>query len=333
MSGHTRERVLITTVPFGEVDSAPLELLGNAGIAYSINPLGRRLTEDELAEMIADYSAVIAGTEPLSDRVMAAGRRLRLVARVGIGLDNVDLNAARARGVAVTYTPDAPSPAVAELTIGLMINLLRGIGIADRECRRGAWRRIMGRRLSECIVGVIGCGRVGKRVIRHLRAGFPPAHILANDIAPDHVSPDLANVEWTTKADIYERADVITLHLPLTSATNRLIGAPELARMKPDVLLVNTSRGNMIVEADLAAALRRREIGGAAIDVFGREPYQGELCELENCLLTAHMGSMARDCRGRMEFEATQEVVRFFTGQPLQSVVPESEYALMESCS
>jgi D-3-phosphoglycerate dehydrogenase len=123
---------------------------------------------------------------------------------------------------------------------------------------------------------------------------------------------------------------VITLHLPLTSATNRLIGATELARMKPNVMLVNTSRGNMIVEADLAGALRRREIGAAAVDVFGCEPYQGELSELDNCLLTTHMGSMARDCRGRMEREATQEVIRFFNDEPLQSVVPESEYALMD---
>src|SRR5262249_16253520 len=151
----------------------------------------RRLSEDELARMIGDYTAVIAGTEPVSERVIAAGRRLRLIARVGIGLDNIDLPAARARGIVVTYTPDAPSPAVAELTLGLMINVLRGVSIADRDVRRGAWRRIMGRRLSECVVGVIGCGRVGKRVIRHLRGGFPDVRILANDIAPDHRSPDL----------------------------------------------------------------------------------------------------------------------------------------------
>jgi D-3-phosphoglycerate dehydrogenase len=330
MSGRTPERVLITTVPFG-VDPAPLELLDSSGIAYAINPLGRRLTENELVGMIGDYTAVIAGTEPLSERVMAAARRLRLIARVGIGLDNVDLPAARARGITVTYTPDAPSPAVAELTLGLMINLLRGVSVADRDVRRGAWRRIMGRRLSECLVGVIGCGRVGKRVVRHLRGGFPHARILANDIAPDLCSPDLVSVEWTTKAYIYKHADVITLHLPLTPTTNRLIGAAELAQMKPDAVLVNTSRGNMIVESDLATALRTQKLGGAAIDVFGNEPYQGELSGLDNCLLTTHMGSMARDCRAQMELQATQEVVRFFNAEPLHSVVPESECVLMES--
>jgi len=333
MSGPEHKRVLITTVPFGEVDPRPIELLDAAGIAYSINPLGRRLKEHELAAMIGGYTAVIAGTEPVTERVMNAGERLRLIARVGIGLDNVDLAAARTRGIAVTYTPDAPSPAVAELTLGLMINLLRGVSVADRDVRRRVWQRIMGRRLSECVVGVIGCGRVGKRVIRHLRGGFPGVRILANDIAPDLQSADLAAVEWSTKARIYQQADVITLHLPLTPSTTRLIGAAQLARMKSDVVLVNTSRGNMIVEADLAEALRRRSIGGAAIDVFGCEPYQGELSELENCLLTTLMGSMARDCRSRMELEATQEVIRFFNAEPLQSVVPDSEYALIESCS
>src|SRR5207247_11262146 len=122
-----------------------------------------------------------------------------------------DLAAARTRGIAVTYTPDAPSPAVAELTLGLMINLLRGVSVADRAVRRGAWQRIVCRRLSECVVGVIGCGRVGKRVIRHLRGAFTGVRILANDITPDWSSPDLSSVEWTTKEAIYQHADVITL--------------------------------------------------------------------------------------------------------------------------
>jgi D-3-phosphoglycerate dehydrogenase len=333
MGARERRRVLITTVPFGSIDGQPLELLDAADIAYTINPIGRRLTECELVEMIDGYSAVIAGTEPITERAMAAGARLQLVARVGIGVDNVDLAAARTRGIGVTYTPDAPSPAVAELTLGLMINLLRGVSVADRNLRRGAWQRTLGRSLSECVVGVIGCGRVGTRVIRHLRAAFPQTRILVNDIAPDRVSSDLASVEWTTKEAIYEHADVITLHLPLTPATHHLIGAAELAQMKPNAVLVNTSRGNMIVEADLAGALRRGAIGGAGIDVFGVEPYHGELCELDNCLLTAHMGSMSRECRARMELEATQEVVRFFNGEPLRSVVPDSEYARLEVCS
>ena len=326
-------RVLITTVPFGELDRRPLELLRAAGIAYDINPAGRRLREDELAEVIGGYPAVIAGTEPITERVIAAGADLALIARVGIGLDNVDLVAARRRGIAVTYTPDAPSPAVAELTIGLMLDLLRGISAADRHVRRGAWPRLMGRRLSGSVVGVIGCGRIGRLVIRHLCGGFSNVRILANDIAPDRASPDLASVEWVDKERIYEEADLITLHLPLTARTNRLIGARELERMKPDVLLVNTSRGDMIVEADLACALRAGRVGGAAIDVFSCEPYGGDLRGLDQCVLTTHMGSMARDCRRRMEIEAAMEVIRFFNHEPLHAVVPECEYARLESFS
>jgi len=326
-------RVLITTSPFGEVNPTALEMLRASRIECVMNPLGRRLREEEVAGLIGGHPAVIAGTEPLTDRVFAAGPALRLIARVGIGVDNVDLVAARLRNIAVTYTPDAPAPAVAELTIGLMLDLLRGISAADRQVRDGKWHRVMGCRLANSIVGVIGCGRIGRRVVRHLQGGFPDVRILANDIAPDLACADLSSVEWVDKQRIYEEADVITLHVPLTPLTDRLIGHRELACMKSDVLLVNASRGNIIVERDLASALRARQIGGAAVDVFEKEPYTGELLALDNCVLTSHMGSMTRDCRWQMELEATREVIRFFDGEPLQNIVPDSVECLAEARS
>src|SRR5439155_18902513 len=183
---HTRaRRVLITTVPFG-LQPRPLERLQTEGIEYVINPIGRRLKEDELAQLIRDFDVVIAGTEPITARVMDGAGRLQLISRVGIGLDRVDLPAARARGIQVSYTPEAPSPAVAELTIGLMLALLRDIPATDRVMRQGVWRRSMGRRLSAMTVGVVGVGRIGKRVIRHLVGGFHGVRILANDLQPDY---------------------------------------------------------------------------------------------------------------------------------------------------
>jgi D-3-phosphoglycerate dehydrogenase / 2-oxoglutarate reductase len=320
-------RVLITTVPFG-VQPRPLNLLEGDGIEYVINPIGRRLKEDELAEMIGGFGVMIAGTEPITARVMDAAPHLRLISRVGIGLDSVDLAAARARGIAVSYTPEAPSPAVAELAVGLMLALLRDIPGADRVMRDGVWRRTMGRRLSSTTVGIIGVGRIGKRVIRHLCGGFPGIRVLANDLQPDVGFGSRYGVEWMDKDDIYKSADVITLHLPLTVQTRALITSRELDLMKRDAVLVNTSRGNMINERDLAAALRAGRIGGAAIDVFEREPYSGELATLDRCILTCHMGSMSEDCRARMELEATEEAIRFLRGEALRHLVPESEYAL-----
>jgi D-3-phosphoglycerate dehydrogenase / 2-oxoglutarate reductase len=320
-------RVLITTVPFG-VQRRPLDLLEADGVEYVINPIGRRLKEEELADMIGGYGVVIAGTEPITARVMDAAPHLRLISRVGIGLDSVDLAAARARGVAVSYTPEAPSPAVAELAVGLMLSLLRDIPGADRVMRDGVWRRTMGRRLSNMTVGVVGVGRIGKRVIRHLSGGFPGVKILANDILPDLGFGARYEIEWADKDTVYRSADIVSLHLPLTSQTRALITAREIGLMKPQALLVNTSRGNMINEQDLAAALGAGRIGGAAIDVFEREPYSGELTTFERCILTCHMGSMSEDCRARMELEATEEAIRFLRGEPLLNPVPESEYAL-----
>jgi D-3-phosphoglycerate dehydrogenase / 2-oxoglutarate reductase len=319
-------RALITTVPFGSVDSGPLDLLRAAGIEYVMNPFGRRPSEPELCDLIRDVELFIAGTEPITDRVMASAPRLRIISRVGIGLDNVDLSAARRRGIVVSYTPDAPAPAVAELTIGLMLSLLRHIHTANRRVRTEGWHRLMGRRLGELTVGIVGVGRVGHGVIRLLSAFG--ARILANDLAPAH---DLPDVTWVEKDDLYERADVISMHVPLTARTQNMIAAAELNRMKSDAILINTSRGGIINEADLAAALRAGRIGGAAIDVFCDEPYSGELAGLERCLITCHMGSMSMDCRMRMELEATQNVLHFLRdGAPLQAV-PDDEYQIQEA--
>jgi len=326
----TSPRVIVTTVPFGAVDRTPLELLAEAGIELVVNPLGRRLKPSEVRDVIAGFPVVIAGTETIAGDTIAACDALKAICRVGIGLDSVDLLAARRLGVAVSYTPDGPSPAVAELTMGLILDLLRGIGPADRALRRGDWTRISGARIATSTIGVIGVGRIGRRVTRHLLGGFPGVRILANDPAPD---PTLDAVEWVDKDTIYRQSDVITLHLPLTAETSSLVGARELALMKPSAVLVNTARGGLVDEAALARALTTGVIRAAALDVFLDEPYKGELAKLPNTILTCHMGSMTADCRARMEIEATHEAIRFLNGQPLRSPVPSEEYTNAERFS
>jgi len=322
----SRRRVLITTVPFGEPDRTPLDLLEAAGIEYVINPLGRKLKESEVAEMAAEFGVLIAGTETISARVMQQAPHLQLIARVGIGLDGIDLQEARRRGIEVAYTPEPPGIAVAELTVGLILALLRHVGRADRSLRNGVWHRLMGRRLARCTVGVIGVGRVGKRVIRHLQ-GFAP-RILANDLRPDLAFSDEHPVTWTDKDTIYREADIITFHLPLTAATRHLVTARQIEQMQPHAVLINTARGSIIHEADLAEALRMQRLAGAAVDVFEQEPYSGELTSLDTCLLTCHMGSMSFDCRARMEIEATEDAIRFLAGAPLLQPVPTEEYEM-----
>jgi D-3-phosphoglycerate dehydrogenase len=318
-------KALITTVPFGENNRLPIELLEGAGVDYQINPLGRRLMELELAEMVGDIDVLIAGTEPITDIVMGRAPKLKLISRVGIGLDSVDLLAAERRGIKVAYTPDAPAPAVAELTFGLILSLLRSVHVANLQMHQGKWQRHMGRRLAEVTVGIIGTGRIGARVLRRIPA-FGTPRVLVNDIRPDlKLVPEL-KLEWVGKEDIYANADVISLHLPLTAQTRNMIRREHLLQMKPDALLINASRGGIINEHDLAEVMRSGHLGGAAIDVFDHEPYVGELAGIERCLLTAHMGSMSVDCRSRMEIEATEEAVRFLSAGVLQSPVPPDEY-------
>ncbi len=318
-------KVLITTVPFGENNYFPLDLLENAGIEYLINPHNKKLTENQLSELIGDFEILIAGTEPITDKVMSQAPKLKLISRVGIGLDSVDLNAAKKRGIKISYTPDAPAPAVAELTLSMILTLLRSVHVSNLQMHHGNWERIFGRRLTDVTVGIIGVGRIGTHLLRCM-SGFGKINILANDIMPNNKLNRDFNLEWVTKDQIYKESDIISLHLPLTSLTRNMICREQLLQMKKGAFVINTSRGGIINEDDLHKAMEEGHLGGAAIDVFENEPYTGKLIEIDRCLLTAHMGSMSIDCRSQMEIEATEEAVRFLAGKPLESEVPQSEY-------
>jgi D-3-phosphoglycerate dehydrogenase len=321
------KKVLITTVPFADKNPIPLQMLEAAGIEYLINPLGRKLNEKELALMVSDFDAIIAGTEKITDDVMENGKNLRLISRVGIGLDSVDLLAAKRRGVKVSYTPDAPSPAIAEFTVGLMLTMLHSVHLSNFQMHVGHWNRYFGRRIPDVTIGVIGLGRIGKRVLNLLRS-FGSPKLLLNDISPNLEIDREFKVEWVTKEEIYKQADVITFHLPLTKESKNMVRKEHLKMMKPDAILINTARGGIINEDDLYDVMNEGHLSGASIDVFVQEPYSGRLREIDRCILTAHMGSSSVDCRTRMEREATEEAVRFLTGKPLEGLVPEHEYTI-----
>lgn len=259
--------------------------------------------------------------------MLGRAKKLKLISRVGIGLDSVDLVAAKKRGILVSYTPDAPAPAVAELTMGLMLSLLRNIHLSNIEMHRGKWNRYFGRRISEITIGVIGVGRIGGRVLRRL-SSFGTPRTLVNDLYPNHKAADNVKLEWVDKETIIRESDLITLHLPLTKSTKNLITYKDLIKMKKDVILINTSIGGIVNELDLYRALYEGHLSGAGIDVFEKEPYDGDLKNIDRCILTSHMGSMSIDCRIRMEIEATEEGVRFIKEKPLEGLVTKEEYDL-----
>lgn len=319
-------KIYVSTFPFCIKSSLPLEMMKEAGLDVVVNSIGRKHTEEEMADLLQSYDGVIAGTESLSKYVLEKAEKLRFISRVGVGLDSVDLAACKERGISVAYTPDAPAPAVAELTLGLMLNLMRRIHQSNREMHEEKkWTRFFGRRISEVTIGVIGAGRIGGRVVRRLSA-FGTPRLLINDISPSVDLDRNHKIEWVDKVKLLKESDVVSIHVPLTPQTKNMISANEFSLMKPDAILINAARGGIVNELDLYNHLKQNPEFQAAVDVFECEPYAGPLVELNNCLLTAHMGSMSEDCRTRMEIDACRELVNFFTGKEVQKLVPDYEY-------
>jgi D-3-phosphoglycerate dehydrogenase len=293
--------ILFSTSTF-DLDLVPGRAdLERAGIALRTNPFRRRLTEDEAIDLLADgVVGLVAGLEPLTERVLGSAPSLRAVARVGIGLDSVDLDAAL--GIEVMNTPDPPARAVAELTLGHILSLLRRISLVDRRLHAGTWEPEMGSLLSGRTVGIVGFGRIGRRLARLLEPF--EVEILVHDPAADDVPHERTGLD-----ELLSRSQVVTLHVPYAPDTHHLIDARRLGLMRPDAILVNVARGGLVDEAALAEAAGREGIAGAALDCFAEEPYRGPLAGLDRVQMTAHMGTYARETRELMEREAATKLV------------------------
>jgi D-3-phosphoglycerate dehydrogenase len=284
---------------------------------------------EELGQLLSEgVEGLVAGTEPITRAVIEGAPRLRVIARVGVGLDNVDLKAAREAGIVVTYTPHAPALAVSELTVGLIIDLLRRITSADRSMRRGTWTKHLGLRLRERTIGVAGVGRIGKRVINLLKPFG--CRILPHDSAPDYTFSDMLGLQWVDKETLLHESDLISLHLPLTQKTFHWIDASALARMKSGACIINSARGPIIDESAVQSALTTGTLGGLAIDVYDKEPYDGPLRDFEQVVLTSHMGAATQESRFEMELEAARDCVRVLLVQKPLSPVPEDSETLPE---
>jgi len=296
-------QVLITTSTFNLDNFEQLELLNKAQIEVKLNPFATRLTEDQAIDLLGTNTiGLIAGLEPLTEKVLTSAKSLKVIARVGTGLDSVDLVAAKKLGITVLNTPDAPTQAVAELTLGHILGLLRNIPVADRQIRNGVWKGLMGSLLQTKTVGIVGFGRIGKRVAGLLSA-FGAKVIISDELA---TSTEYLNVGLN---ELCAKSDVITLHLPYNDSTHHLINEKQLNLMKKGSYFVNISRGGLVDEDALLAALKSGRIAGAALDCFEHEPYDGELRNFDNVQITAHMGSYARETRDLMEREASQLLV------------------------
>jgi D-3-phosphoglycerate dehydrogenase len=302
-----KERILISTSKFGESDSAPLDLLKKQDYDILLNPYNRTLTETEVIQLGGACSGIISGSEPLNGRVLQSLPQLRCISRVGVGLDNIDLHLAEKLGIRVKNTPDAPTRAVAELTVCLIFDLLRAVSSHDRKVRKGLWNKKLGYLLYQKNVGVIGLGRIG-RTVAELLTGLG-ARVLGYDLYPNQGWADKNSVTIMDFSDILQESDIVTIHIPLSKENGALIGEAEIKKMKKGAFLLNLSRGGIVDETALYHALKEKHLAGAAVDTFETEPYRGPLVELDSIILTPHMGSNTHESRIAMELEAVKNLI------------------------
>ena len=251
------------------------------------------LSEDALVPLVADIDAwIVRGATKVTRRLIGAAPRLRWVARAGAGLDNIDVAAAKERGIGVLNVPGANAVAVAELVFGLLLGLMRKIPAADASLRRGEWEksRFQGRELRAKTLGIVGLGKIGRAVAKRAQA-FEMTCVGHDPLVPDADARALG-VEPLSFDALLARADVVTLHAPMTAETKGLIGAAQIARMPKGAILVNAARGALVDEPALIAALRSGHLAGAALDVFAEEPpTDGTLVNLPNVVATPHVGA------------------------------------------
>ncbi|MFA4859290.1 phosphoglycerate dehydrogenase [Methanoregula sp.] len=300
--------IAITIRSFGLNLKNQKELQKTCSLRY-INTTGNRLTGPELSEILKGIEGVIAGTEPFSRQVIESATDLRVISRVGVGLDSIDLDAAKERGIAVKNTPDAPVQAVAEHTLALILDLLKKITAYNTNIHRGDFHVETGRMLAGKRVGIIGLGRIGTRVATLASAlGCTIAYY-------DPFRMTGLSETWqacSSMEQLLETSDIVTLHMTPHKSEKPLLDTESLSLIKNGAVVINTARGSLIDEPALIHALSSGRIAGAGLDVFSHEPYSGRLLEFPQVVMTPHVASNTDESRQQMEIEAVNNIITAF---------------------
>ncbi|MBZ0198440.1 MAG: phosphoglycerate dehydrogenase [Ignavibacteriaceae bacterium] len=300
-------KILVSPSSFGQCGEEPLEILKRNGYEIINNPYGRKLTEDEVIEHASDVVGIVAGVEPLNKKVMDNLPNLKCISRVGVGMDSVDIDYAKQKGIKVVNTPDGPTRPVAELTIALTMDLLRRVSKADKNIKNKIWKKEIGNLILNKKIGIFGFGRIGKTTAI-LFQGLG-AKIIAFDLYPDNEYAAMHNIKMVSKEELFSTADIVTIHVPGNKDKAPVISYSELDLMKNTSYLINISRGGVVDEDAFYNILKNNKIVSAATDVFVNEPYSGKLIELENILLTPHLGSYAEEAKLKMEIDAVNNLI------------------------
>ncbi len=302
-------RVLISDL----IDDEGVKILVDSGFTVDNRP---GIDKSELASMINQYDVLIVRGRTKVDAALIRNSHLRIVGRAGVGLDNIDLQTAKEKGVTVLNTPSAPTTSVAELTVALMLSLLRKIPFADRNMKQGQWikNQLMGEELQSRRIGIIGrAGRIGNEVSRILTAGFQ-ADVLGYDVIRPRGVPGLSYEITDSIEDLVQKCDIVTIHVPYSPQTHYLLNEARLRMMRKGSYLINTSRGDIVEGPALLKLLKEGQIGGAGLDVFHLEPpvdeWEKELLNLPNgtTVVTCHIGAETRQAQKRASIEIAERI-------------------------
>ncbi len=309
-------KIYISSRSFGIYTEEAIRLLKSIGDVER-NTYGRPLTEDELKHVIKDVDALIVGIDNVTDDVLKHANRLKVLANHGVGLDNIDLEAATKRGIPVVYSPHANADSVADFTLGLILALLRRIVDAHLVTKAGGFRsrKFLGVELRDKVIGIIGFGQIGFRVAQRA-LGFGMKVITYDPYVADEVLAKF-DAKRASLEELLKNSDIVTIHVPLTGETRNLIGEKELKLMKKNAVLINTARGGIVDENALYKALKEGWIAGAAVDVYEVEPPGRDfpLFKLDNVIVTPHIAFYTREAVRRMDMMITHDVVNVLQGK------------------
>lgn len=314
------KKVLVTSRSFGKTGSEAFDILKQAGVDYTL--MGADYTDEKFEAAIADYDALIIGAHQFKTEDIRRCKKLKIVCKHGAGLDNIPLDVMRSQGITVTNVPAMNSNAVADVTMGHILNISRGISYTGAQVKNGIWKVFIGRDVYKKTLGLVGFGAIAKQVA--VRARGYSMRILAYDPfvkeVPDEFKDSVSLVDFNT---LVADSDFISIHVPLTEATKNLFNKDVLMMMKPEACLINMGRGGIVNEMDLYHVMKKGHLLGAALDVLENEPVEPShpLLSLDNVIITPHIGMYSKETVGSVSIVCAQNVAAKLNGGELRHVI------------
>lgn len=304
-----KRRIFIATSSFLDLNNHPTDLLKKNSIDYFFNEKGRTLTENEILKYLTECDGVIAGTEKYNSNLLEKCTKLKVISRLGVGTDNIDLEKAESEGIKVISCGTSPVESVSEIIIAALIMLSRNMTPMMNSLKDKKWEKRMGNLISNRNLGIVGLGKIGKKLVQQSK-GFG-LNYYAYDEYHDEDFAKKFKINYVNLDQLFEKSDFISLNIPLSNKTENILNKDAFLKMKKKPIIVNTSRGELINEDDLREALESGQISSVFLDVFREEPYKSDkLLELDNFFGTPHIGAYAEETRSTLELEAVENLIR-----------------------